>query len=91
MTGLHDEPIEVTMSRITREALAKVQTKIAAGQMGEAFAGLDDRRHGTTLPRGPERREDQDETQQDIDWYALSNGLSTVMPDGTLIQGSDDD
>lgn len=26
----------------------------------------------------------------DIDWYALSNGLSTVMPDGTLIHGVDD-
>lgn len=26
----------------------------------------------------------------DIDWYALSNGLSTVMPDGTLINGDFD-
>lgn len=29
----------------------------------------------------------------DIDWYALSNGMGTVMPDGTLIQpaeGEDD-
>lgn len=26
-----------------------------------------------------------------IDWYALSNGLSTVMPDGTLIHGQDEE
>lgn len=25
----------------------------------------------------------------DIDWYALSNGLPTVMPDGTLIHGEE--
>lgn len=30
---------------------------------------------------------------EDVDWHALSNGLGTVMPDGTLIQpeGGDDD
>lgn len=27
----------------------------------------------------------------DIDWYALSNGLSTVFPDGTLSHGLEND
>lgn len=25
----------------------------------------------------------------EVDWYALSNGLSTVMPDGTLVHGAE--
>lgn len=55
--GLHDEPEAVTASRHARQALARVQAKMAAGQMGEAFAGLDDRRHVVTVARGPERRD----------------------------------
>ena len=27
----------------------------------------------------------------DVDWYALSNGLSTVMPDGTLVNNDPED
>ena len=26
-------------------------------------------------------------SDNEIDWYALSNGLSVVMPDGTLVHG----
>lgn len=26
---------------------------------------------------------------EDIDWWALSNGITTVMPDGTLVKGED--
>lgn len=55
--GLHDEPEAVTASRHAREALARVQARMAAGQMGEAFAGLDDRRHVETIARGADRRE----------------------------------
>jgi len=29
--------------------------------------------------------------EEDIDWYALSNGLSVVMPDGTMVHGEEDE
>lgn len=44
------------MSRMEREALDAVRNMIAARQLGEAFAGLDDRRHTTTVARGRDRR-----------------------------------
>lgn len=57
MIGLHDIPIEVEVSRLQRETLAKVAAKMASQQLGEAWIGLDDRRHVTTLARGSDRRE----------------------------------
>lgn len=34
-------------------------------------------------------RAQHEPAQDDTDWYALSNGLSVVMSDGTLIHGTD--
>lgn len=51
------EDIALELSRITREAHTRVAVKMAAGQMGEAFVGLDDRRRDNTVARGADRRE----------------------------------
>lgn len=89
------------MSRIARTAHDTVRDKTARQQVGEAFAGHDRRRETLDTDRRarpePEpvllgNAELLDEgTDEDIDWYALSNGLSTVMPDGTRIEGFGDD
>lgn len=82
------------MSAISREALAKVRARIAERCEGRDFAGLGDRRQHTTIARGPDRRAEplliEDVPlldDDDTDYYALSNGLSTVMSDGTRIEG----
>lgn len=90
------------MSAITREAFAKARAKVASQCEGLDFIGLDDRRQHKTIARGPDRREASREPvpttepdapildADDTDWYALSNGLSCVMPDGTRIGGTYD-
>lgn len=101
--GLHDIPIEVILSAITREAFAKARAKVASQCEGLDFIGLDDRRQTTTIARGPDRREANREPvpttepdapildpDDDTDWYALSNGLSCVMSDGTRVGGDFD-
>lgn len=47
--------LEIEMSKLYRECYARAVIKLAAGQFGEAFVGLDDRRH-TNEMRGPDRR-----------------------------------
>ncbi len=53
------EDIALELSRLTREAHAKVALKMASGQLGECFANLDRREH-TTIARGADRREWRD-------------------------------
>lgn len=53
------EDVAIELSRLTREAHAKVAIKMASGQLGEAFANLD-RRHDMTVARGADRREWQE-------------------------------
>ena len=48
--------IELEMAWTQREALAAIHKRMAEQQTGEAFVGLDDRRHQTTLARGKDRR-----------------------------------
>lgn len=86
------------MSAITREAFVIARARMAAKQEGLDFVGLDDRRKHTTIARGPDRREPTPTTEpdapildeDDTDWYALSNGLSCVMADGTRVGGTYD-
>lgn len=86
------------MSRIDRTAHDTVRDKTARQQVGEAFAGrerretldADRRARPETVLLGNAELLDEG-TDEDIDWYALSNGLSTVMPDGTRIEGFGDD
>lgn len=47
--------VELEMLRTDRELLARVVAKQHAQQLGEDFAGFDDRRHGGTM-RGEDRR-----------------------------------
>lgn len=86
------------MSRIARTAHDTVRAETARRQVGEAFVGRDRRatldadRRARPEPVMLGNAELLDEgTDEDIDWYALSNGLSTVMPDGTRIEGFGDD
>lgn len=51
------EDIAIELSRLTRAAHERTATKMAAAQLGEAWVGLDDRRHNTTVARGADRRE----------------------------------
>jgi hypothetical protein len=47
--------------------------------------------HRSSRNRLKDLPREQDPHFTEIDWYALSNGLSVVMPDGTLIRGADED
>lgn len=50
------EDIAIEFSKLTREAHGKVAAKMASGQLGEAWVGLDDRRIHATIARGADRR-----------------------------------
>ena len=50
--------LEVEWSKTQREALAAIHKRMTAQQLGEAFVGLDDRRHQITVARGKDRRHD---------------------------------
>lgn len=61
ISGQHDEPMCVTLSRFERQCHAVIAAKMASGQFGEAWVGLDDRRHVALVTRGADRRDDQRE------------------------------
>jgi len=42
-------------------------------------------------PRPPGLSERGFNVEGDVDWYALSNGLTTVLPDGTVVRPDEDD
>lgn len=55
LTGLHDFDPAIEAAIVQRECLERIRVRIAAEQLGEAWAGLD-RRRQTTIKRGDDRR-----------------------------------
>lgn len=51
------EDATLEVARVVRHAATQVAAKIAARQLGEDFAGLDDRRRVETIARGKDRRD----------------------------------
>lgn len=54
-TNMFGDEAVIELAKLQREALERVVAKRAAEQLGEAWIGLDDRRHSTAM-RGPDRR-----------------------------------
>lgn len=50
------DDILLDMVILQRESLGRIEMKMAAQQLGEAWVGLDDRRRVVTIKRGPPRR-----------------------------------
>lgn len=50
------DDILLDVARMQREAINNIAAKMASQQFGEAWVGLDDRRHNETVARGPQRR-----------------------------------
>lgn len=53
---MYGDEVILEMARTDRELRARVLAKQQAQQLGEAFAGLDDRRDATSPLRGADRR-----------------------------------
>lgn len=70
------------------EGLYSQLSAMEALGVGRQGPGLNTR--GERVLRYLQRRRCR-ERNHEPDWYALSNGLSTVMEDGTLIHGAEDE